>query len=69
LGAGLRAQARTQINLAMFEMADIKPAEGLRDIVFPVLWFADGIDSIEDPDTIHLLHTAINTPEKARSAL
>ena len=69
LGTSLRAQARSQINIQMYKIDDVKPAEGLRDILFPFVWFSDGIESIDDADTINLLHTAIHTPEKARSAL
>ena len=42
---------------------------GLRDIVFPVLWFSEGIDSIDDEETINLLKTAIFLPDKIRNAL
>ena len=53
----------------MYKTDDIKPAEGLRDIVFPFVWFSDGIESLDHDETINLLHTAINTPEKARNAM
>ncbi len=69
LGSSLSAQARTQINIAIYKADDLKQAQGLRDIIFPVLWFAEGIESIEDAETLNLFHTAVNTPEKARSAL
>lgn len=42
---------------------------GLRDMVFPVLWIAEGIDEITDEDTVNLLKTAIFTPERAKNAL
>ena len=69
LGTSLRAQARSQINIQMRKVADVKPAEGLRDIVFPFVWFSDGIETIDDATTVSLLHSAVHTPEKARSAL
>ena len=69
MGTGLKAQARTQINIRMYKIDDIKQAEGLRDIVFPFLWFSDGIETIDDPETINLLHMAVNAPERARNAL
>lgn len=53
----------------MYKIDDVKPAEGLRDMVFPFVWFSDGIESIDDADTISLLQTAVNTPEKARNAM
>jgi len=69
LGTSLRAQARSQINIQMHKVEDVKPAEGLRDIVFPFVWFSDGIETIDDATTVALLHSAVHTPEKARSAL
>ena len=69
LGTPLRAQARSQINIQMYKMDEVKPAEGLRDMIFPFMWFSSGIESIEDENTLALLHTAVHTPEKARSAL
>jgi len=69
LGTALRAQARSQINIQMNKVDDVPAARGVRDIVFPFVWFSDGIETIDDATTIGLLHSAIHTPEKARSAL
>ena len=69
LGIPLVAQARSQINIQMYKMDEVKPAEGLRDMIFPFVWFSSGIESIEDEDTLSLLHTAVHAPEKARSAM
>jgi len=70
LGTGLRVQARSQINIKLSDPhPDIKPAKGLRDIVFPFLWFSDGIEQIDDPNALNLLKTATTTPEELRSAL
>ena len=55
LGKPLRAQARTQLNVAMSRVDGIHAARGLRDIIFPMLWWADGIDGIEDEKTLALL--------------
>ena len=55
LGKPLRAQARTQLNVAMSRVDGIHGARGLRDIIFPMLWWADGIDGIEDEKTLALL--------------
>ena len=65
----MRAQARSQINIQMNKIADIKAAEGLQDIVFPFVWFSDGIETIDHDETVNLLKSAVLTPEKARSAL
>ena len=69
MGTALRAQARSQINIQMNKVDDVPVARGVRDIVFPFVWFSDGIETIDDATTIGLLHSAIHTPEKARSAL
>ena len=53
----------------MNKVDDVPAARGVRDIVFPFVWFSDGIETIDDATTIGLLHSAIHTPEKARSAL
>ena len=36
---------------------------GLRDIIFPYLWFSDGLpEGIEDTNSLKLLKTALNLP-------
>ena len=37
----MRASARTQINLVMEEVANVKQAAGVRDIIYPLFWFTD----------------------------
>ena len=69
LGAPLRGKLKFQINIQINEVNGVKAAEGLRDIVFPFVWFSDGIETIDDDTTVSLLHSAVHTPEKARSAL
>ena len=74
LGVALKAQARSQINVQMYKMEEeleerVKEAKGLRDMIFPVLWFESGIDGINDPHTLELLQTAIYMPEKAKQAM
>ena len=44
LGIPLVAQARHQINIQMYKMDEVKPAEGLRDMIFPFMWFSSGIE-------------------------
>merc|ERR1719414_251855 len=50
-------------------MDEVDEAKGLRDMIFPVLWFESGIDGIDDPHTLELLQTAIYMPEKAKQAM
>ena len=69
LGVALKAQARSQINIQMYKMDKVDEAKGLRDMIFPVLWFESGIDGINDPHTLELLQTAIYMPEKAKQAM
>ena len=82
LGVALKAQARSQINVQMYKMDSecqklsnglvdqcLKVTKGLRDMIFPVLWFESGIDGINDPHTLELLQTAIYMPEKAKQAM
>ena len=83
LGVALKAQARSQINVQMYKMdsecqesvnEDLKKqclevTKGLRDMIFPVLWFESGIDAIKDEHTLDLLQKAIYMPEKAKQAM
>ena len=59
LGKPLRAQARTQLNVAMTRVDGINAARGLRDIIFPMVWWADGIDGIDDEDSLALLRSLL----------
>jgi len=69
MGIGMRAAAKSQINLVMNKVDHVKQMEGVRDIIYPILWFSDGIDSLDDPATVSLLKTALKTPEVARSVM
>jgi len=69
MGIGMRATVRTQINLVMSEMEHVDQFEGVRDIIYPVLWFQDGIEELGDEETLSLLHMALHTPETARSIM
>jgi hypothetical protein len=69
MGIGMRAAAKSQINLVMNKVEHVKQMEGVRDIIYPILWFSDGIDSLDDASTISLLKTALKTPEVARSVM
>ena len=69
MGVGMRAVVKSQINLVMKQMDNVKQMQGVRDMIYPILWFTDGIADLEDDNTISLLQTAVNTPEMARSLL
>jgi len=69
MGVGMRAAVRSQINLVMKRVDTVKQLEGLRDTIYPIFWFQDGIEELEDPDTVSLLKMAIHTPEVARSVM
>jgi hypothetical protein len=38
-------------------------------MVFPILWFSEGIDSIDDEATVSLLRSAVFLPDRIRNAL
>lgn len=68
MGTALRARARIQINLAVSQVVDIKQVANFPDIVFPILWFEEGIDGLPDEVT-DLMSLATTVPPKARSVL
>lgn len=68
MGTALRARARIQINLAVSQVVDIKQVANFPDIVFPILWFEEGIDGLPDEIT-NLMNLATTVPPKARSIL
>jgi hypothetical protein len=39
MGVGMRAAVRSQINLVMNAAEHVKQLRGVRDIVYPILWF------------------------------
>ena len=39
MGVGMRAAVTSQINLVMTEMEHVAALEGVRDIIYPVMWF------------------------------
>jgi len=69
MGVGMRAAVKSQINLVMKQMDTVRKLKGVRDIIYPILWFTDGVEDLGDKDTISLLQTAIHTPEMARSVM
>lgn len=68
MGTALRARARIQINLAVSQVVDIKQVANFPDIVFPILWFEEGIDSLPDP-ILELMKVATTVPAKAKFVL
>ncbi|XP_053683275.1 scavenger receptor class B member 1 isoform X1 [Sabethes cyaneus] len=65
MGTALRARARIQINLAVSQVVDIKQVANFPDIVFPILWFEEGIDSLPD-QILDLMKVATTVPPKAK---
>lgn len=68
MGSSLRARARIQINLAVSQVIDIKQVANFPDIVFPILWFEEGIDGLPDEIT-DLMLLATTVPPKAKIIL
>ena len=69
MGVVMRAAVKSQINLVMERVDSVRKLSGIRDMVYPIMWLHDGVDSMEDETTISLLQTAVNTPEQVRSAM
>ncbi|XP_017771039.1 PREDICTED: scavenger receptor class B member 1 isoform X2 [Nicrophorus vespilloides] len=68
MGAGLSAKGRIQINLAVSQVTDIKQVASFPDIIFPIIWFEDGIDSLPEEMT-SLMALATSVPPVARAVL
>lgn len=68
MGTTLRARARVQINLAVSQVIDIKQVANFPDIIFPILWFEEGVDGLPDEVT-NLMLLATQVAPKARSTL
>jgi scavenger receptor class B protein 1 len=68
MGSTLRARARVQINLAVSQVMDIKQVANFPDIVFPILWFEEGIEGLPD-EIVNLMRIATTVPDKARTSL
>lgn len=68
MGSTLRARARVQINLAVSQVMDIKQVANFPDIVFPILWFEEGIEGLPD-EIVDLMRIATTVPDKARTSL
>lgn len=68
MGTTIRARARVQINLAVSQVVDIKQVANFPDIVFPIIWFEEGINGLPD-EIVNLMRVATTVPDKARSGL
>ncbi|KAK7793327.1 hypothetical protein R5R35_003063 [Gryllus longicercus] len=68
MGVSLRARARVQINLAVSQVVDIKQVATFPDIIFPIMWFEDGINELPTEVT-SLLSLATRAPPIARAAI
>lgn len=68
MGATLRARARIQINLAVSQVVDIKQVANFPDIVFPIMWFEDGMDGLPEEVT-NLMNLATTVPPVAKTVL
>lgn len=67
MGTSLRARGRIQINLAVSQVIDIKQVANFPDIVFPIMWFEEGIEGL--PTEITNLMNFATTVPKARSTI
>ena len=56
VGNGLSGRIRSQINIKMSKIDDVKQAEGLRDILLPVVWFSDDLEKITDGNLIQRIN-------------
>lgn len=59
VGNGLSGRIRSQINIKMSKIDDVKQAEGLRDILLPVVWFSDDLEKITDGNLIQRIKDMI----------
>jgi len=68
LGVGLRAAIRLQINI-FIEVDGVSKLEGAKDAYVPIIWFEDGIEELDDEETIDLLQSAVIEPALIHSIL
>lgn len=65
MGSAMSARARIQINLAVSQVVDIKQVATFPDIVFPIMWFEEGLESLP-PEMTGLMKLATTVPPIAR---
>lgn len=68
MGSSLSAKARIQINLAVSQVVDIKQVATFPDIIFPIIWFEEGIDGLPDEMT-DLMKLATSVPPVAHAGI
>ncbi|CAH0548952.1 unnamed protein product [Brassicogethes aeneus] len=68
MGTAMSAKARVQINLAVSQVVDIKQVATFPDIIFPIMWFEEGLDSLPEEMT-SLMKLANTVPPIAKTAL
>lgn len=68
MGTTLRARARVQINLAVSHVDDIKQVATFPDIIFPILWFEEGVNGLPE-EVLKLMRLATEIPDKAQAGL
>ena len=47
MGVVMRAAVKSQINLVMEKVDGVRQLAGVRDMIYPILWLHDGVDSME----------------------
>ena len=47
MGVVMRAAVKSQINLVMGKVEGVRQLAGVRDMIYPILWLHDGVDSME----------------------
>ena len=55
MGVVMRAAVKSQINLVMEKVDGVRQLAGVRDMIYPIMWLHDGLDTMEDPNTVSLL--------------
>lgn len=68
MGTSLSAKARIQINLAVSQVVDIKQVATFPDIIFPIIWFEEGIDGLPEEMT-NLMKLATSVPPVAHAGI
>jgi len=58
-GSGLGGRVRSQINIQMSKVEGVKQAEGLRDLLLPVVWFSDDIDEVNDEELVAKIRSSL----------
>ena len=67
-GSPLGAQARMQINIATVADPLIKQVSGMKEMIFPVLWFEDGVTELPD-EIVTLFRMSTESPKLVKLCL